>query len=150
MGFGHRIAAALAVLAVTGCGVSETRLNPFNWFGGDRSEAITAEARAEVTTPVIDQVVSLTVDPTPGGAIVSTVGLPPTQGFWDAELVRMPTDDPSVILFDFRILPPLERYPAGTQPSREVLGGTFLTNQDLAGVRTIAVQGAQNRRSVRR
>lgn len=146
-----KLAAGVILLAVAGCGsVSESRLNPFGWFGRDRSEDLADAARAETEAPVIDQVLSLSVDATPGGAIVSTVGLPPTQGFWEAELVRVPTEDPSVMLFDFRILPPLEPRPAGTQPSREVLAGTILSNQDLNGIRTIAVQGQRNRRSVRR
>ncbi|WP_371153581.1 hypothetical protein [Jannaschia sp. 2305UL9-9] len=137
------------LVALTGCGLGQSRLNPVNWFGSSTSEAV-AEARAETSQPVIDQVLSLEVAATPSGAIISTVGLPPTQGFWEAELVRMPTDDPSVALFDFRILPPINPRPAGTQPSREVLAGTILSTQDLAGIRTIAVQGARNRRSVRR
>ncbi|MGB3555459.1 MAG: hypothetical protein WBA25_12560 [Jannaschia sp.] len=144
-----RIGTALAVLALVGCGVGQSRLNPLNWFGSSTSEEI-AVARAVATQPVIDQVVSLDVAPTPGGAIVSTVGLPPTQGFWEAQLVRLPTEDASVFLLEFRILPPLERLPSGTQPSREVLAGAVLTNGDLAGIRTIAVQGARNRLSVRR
>ncbi|MGB3408201.1 MAG: hypothetical protein WBA67_11980 [Jannaschia sp.] len=149
MALARKSLAVLAVLAVAGCGLGQTRLNPFNWFGSDRSEAVTT-AQATPSVPVIDQVLSLTVDATPGGAIISTVGLPPTQGFWEANLVRLPDDDASLMLFEFRILPPLEPYPSGTQPSREVLAGTVVSNQDLAGIRTIAVQGAQNRRSVRR
>ena len=149
MGVTARIGAALALLALAGCGLGQTRLNPFNWFGSDREERIEV-ARAEPTRPVVDQVVSLEVAPTPSGAIVSTVGLPPTQGFWEAELVRVPTDDPSVLLLDFQILPPITPEPVGTQPSREVLGGAVFSTQDLAGIRTIVVQGARNRRSVSR
>lgn len=147
-----RIGAVLAVLAVAGCGIGQSRLNPLNWFGNSSSEAraIAAAEAAGPSIPLINQVLSLTVDRTPGGAIISTVGLPPTQGFWEAELVRVPTEDTSVMLFDFRILPPLEQRRVGTQPSREVLAGTLVSNQDLAGIRTIAVQGTQNRRSVRR
>ncbi|MEO0861695.1 MAG: hypothetical protein AAFY65_13870 [Pseudomonadota bacterium] len=144
------MASAALVVAVAGCGgVEGSRLNPLNWFGASSSDPI-SRAQAAPTRPVIDQVLSLKVDPTPNGAIISTVGLPPTQGFWEAELARLPTDDPSVLLFEFRILPPLERLPAGTQPSREVLAGTRVSTRDLEGIRTISVQGAQNRRSVRR
>ncbi|MCK0166519.1 hypothetical protein MWU52_03035 [Jannaschia sp. S6380] len=149
MGFTSRITIALVVTALAGCGAGQTRLNPLNWFGSDREERI-AEARTEDARPVVDQVVSLSVAPTTGGAIVSTVGLPPTQGYWEAELVRVPTDDPSVLLLDFNILPPLASEPVGTQPSREVLAGRVFSTQDLAGIRTIAVQGLQNRRSVSR
>ena len=140
----------LALLALAACSSGGAVLNPLNWFGDSRSTAVERALDGAAQAPVIDRVISLVVDPTPGGAIVSTVGLPPTQGFWQADLVPVPTGDPSALLFDFRILPPLERYPAGTQPSREVLAGTFTSNQDLRGVRTIAVQGALNRISVGR
>lgn len=141
--------ATAALLALVGCGVGQTRLNPFNWFGSSTSEAVSSDSQ-QPTEPVVDQVLSLDVAATPSGAIVSAVGLPATQGFWDAELVRLPTDDASLLLLEFRILPPLFPHPEGTQPSREVLAATVLSNQDLAGIRTIAVQGIQNRRSVRR
>ncbi|GIT91949.1 hypothetical protein JANAI62_24060 [Jannaschia pagri] len=149
MALGRILAVGALVVALAGCGVGQSRLNPLNWFGSSSSEAI-AEAQAQPRLPIVDQVVSLDVAATPGGAIISTVGLPPTQGFWEADLVRLPSDDPTVMLFEFRILPPLTPRPAGPQPSREVLGGAVVTNQDLAGIRTIAVQGQRNRRSVRR
>lgn len=149
MGGTGRITAALIAAALAGCGAGQSRLNPLNWFGSDQEQRIAA-ARAEPVRPVVDQVVSLEVAPTTGGAIVSTVGLPPTQGYWEAELVRVATDDPSLLLLDFAILPPLAPQPVGTQPSREVLAGTRFTTQELAGIRTIAVQGLSNRRSVSR
>ncbi|SDZ35592.1 hypothetical protein SAMN05444004_11179 [Jannaschia faecimaris] len=144
-----RITAVLAVTALAGCGIGQSRLNPMNWFGSDREERID-QARAEPSRPVVQEVVSLKAEPTPGGVIISAVGLPPTQGFWEAELVRIASDDPAVLVLDFNILPPLTPEPVGTQPSREVLAGAFFTTQDLTGVRTIAVQGLSNRRSVSR
>jgi hypothetical protein len=149
MGWTTRIGAALALVALAGCGVGQTRLDPLNWFGTARETPIVATA-ARPGEPVVDQVVSLRADPAPGGAIVSAVGLPPTQGFWNADLVRLPSQDPSVALLEFRLLPPPVRAPVGTQPSREVLAGAFLSREDLAGIRTIAVQGARNSRSVSR
>ena len=149
MGMTARIGAVLAVTALAGCGLGQTRLNPFNWFGSDREERIEV-ARVATARPVVQQVVSLEGAQTRSGAIISAVGLPPTQGFWEADLVRVPTDDPSVLLLDFRILPPITPEPVGTQPSREVLAGTTYSTQDLAGIRTIVVQGEVNRRSVSR
>lgn len=144
-----RITAVLALSALTACGIGQTRLNPLNWFGSDQEERI-EQARVEPTRPIVQEVVSLTVDRTPGGAIISAVGRPPTQGFWEAELTRVASDDPSVLLLDFNILPPLTNEPVGTAPSREVLVGVVFTTQDLAGVRTIVVQSQTNRRSVNR
>ncbi|WP_179379923.1 hypothetical protein [Jannaschia marina] len=144
-----RITAVMALTALAGCGLGESRVNPLNWFGSDREERIEA-ARTDPGRPVVQQVVSLKAEPTPGGVIVSAVGLPPTQGFWEAELARIPTEDAGVMLLQFNISPPLTPEPVGTQPSREVLAGAFFTTQELAGVRTIAVQGQTNRRSVSR
>ena len=142
---------AAAALILTGCGgLGGSRLNPLNWFGGDREVRAAPTERAAPDIPLVDQIVSLQVDQGPGGAIVSTVGLPPTQGFWRAELVRVPDDDPSTYRMEFQILPPLTPQRQGTQPSREVLAGTFLSDQTLAGVRRIVVQGARNQRVVSR
>jgi hypothetical protein len=100
--------------------------------------------------PVVEEVLTLSASPTPAGVIVSTVGLPPTQGWWRAELVRVPSGNPSVYAMEFRLLPPLVPRRAGTPPSREVLGGTFLTQGELAGIATIAVLGRSNSRIVSR
>ncbi|MBM2576548.1 hypothetical protein JQC91_09530 [Jannaschia sp. Os4] len=137
-------------LVLSGCGLGGSRLNPLNWFGGDREVRAAPTERAAPQIPLVDQVVSLQVDQAPGGAIVSTVGLPPTQGFWDAELVPVPSEDGSTYVLEFQLLPPPAPQPQGTQPSREVLAGTFLSDQTLAGVRRIAVQGARNQRVVSR
>lgn len=141
-----RIGAVLGVAALAGCGFGESRFNPF------RTDAPDAR-REDAPIPgaaLVDQVVSLEVAPTTGGAIVSAVGLPPTQGFWEAELVRRPSATPGTMLLEFRILPPLEPRRPGTQPSREVLAGGFYSTQDLSGIAAIAVQGATNARSVSR
>jgi hypothetical protein len=136
-------AVGLAVAALAGCG------GGISWFGATET-APEARAAALVTQPLVDQVVSLDVAPTPSGAIVSAVGLPPTQGFWSAELVRVPTEQPATLALEFRILPPSATWPAGTQPSREVLAGTRLTEADLAGIRAITVRGARNAATMRR
>ncbi|WP_308914935.1 hypothetical protein [Jannaschia sp. LMIT008] len=124
-------------------------MNPLNWLGGDRSEPIAVRA-GTAASPVVQQVLSLDVANTPPGLIVSAIGLPPTQGFWNAELVRVPSAEAGLYLMEFRLLPPPDRRPVGAQPSREVLAGTFLTQQDLAGVDRIAVQGVINRRVISR
>ena len=144
-----RIGAALAVLALTGCGLGGSRLNPVNWFGSERETRIVA-ARADPAPPLVEEVVALDVARSRGAAIVSAVGRPPTQGFWEADLVRVPSDDPATLLLEFRILPPLTRARVGTPPSREVLAGTVFSDQDLAGIRTIAVRGRANARSLAR
>lgn len=81
---------------------SQSRLNPFNWFGSDSE---TVEASPDTTAEVRDdaliaQVLNLKVVPTPGGAIISTLGLANTQGFWEAVLVLIDTPDGTGLTFE--------------------------------------------------
>lgn len=139
-------------LVLSGCaGLRDSRLNPFNWFGGERESRVAAAA-GEVVDPrgLVDQIVSLRVDRMPGGAIVNAIGLPPTQGHWDGELVRRADVPAGTLSYEFRLRPPPAPTRTSTQQSREVLVGTFVSDQALQGIRTIEVIGASNRRSVRR
>lgn len=152
---GRALAVAVVLsLALSGCaGLRDSRLNPFNWFGGER-ESRTAATTAEVADPrgLVPQVLSLGVDRTASGAIVNAMGLPPSQGHWDAVLLPLNNGRPvnGVLSFEFRLQPPPAPTREGTQRSREVLAGTFVSNQRLEGVRVIEVIAARNRRSVRR
>jgi hypothetical protein len=145
-----RVILALAlVTSLAACGAS--RLNPFNWFGGDREtrvEAAEPETQGDLRG-LVAEVVDLAVEPVPQGAIVRAMGRPPTQGFWEADLVEVERTD-NTIVYEFRIFPPLEAARVSTAQSREVVTGTELSNFDLRGIRTITVVGAQNRRSVSR
>jgi len=98
---------------------------------------------------LVAEVVDLSVEPTTQGAIVRAMGRPPVQGFWEAELVEVERNEGSLV-YEFRVFPPLSPTRQGTPQSREVVVGANLTNFDLAGVRTITVLGAQNRRTVSR
>jgi len=152
----------LAVLSVAllvgACGsVRDSRLNPFNWFGRSEEQQVATGAAAAVEPgdprPLVEQVLEMRVEPIPTGAIVHAVGLPPRQGYWKADLVAEndgKPDEKGVLLLSFRACQPLEATPQGTQPSREITAGLFLSNQDLATVRTIIVRGAQNQRTSRR
>jgi hypothetical protein len=140
--------AVMALAVVAGCGGGSgggpDGLLEDLLFGREEGAGLGPQA------PVVDEVLSLTASPTPGGVIVSSVGLPPTQGWWRAELVRVPSRDRSVYAMEFRLLPPVTPRPTGTRPSREVLSGTFLTQRELAGIRSIAVLGRANSRIVSR
>ncbi|SMX34650.1 hypothetical protein [Actibacterium lipolyticum] len=145
-----------AVLLIGACStVSESRLNPFNWFGGSTEETLSV---SEVpAAPVerrwlVDQVVSMQIERVPGGAIVRATGLPTEQGYWEADLVAENNAKPQdgTLVFSFRAFPPPTVGPAGTQASREITAAVFLSDQSLANVRTIVVRGAQNQRSSRR
>jgi len=145
-----RVILALALMtSLAACG---TRLNPFNWFGGDREERIAvseADVEPDDLRGLVAEVVELSVDPTAQGAIIRAMGRPAVQGYWEADLVEVSREN-GTITYEFRVFPPLTTTAAGTAQSREVLVGTQLSTFDLAGIRTITVIGAQNRRSVNR
>jgi hypothetical protein len=156
-----QIVAGLLVLTVlAGC---QSRYNPTNWgwFGGSTGEATLAPRSGYAPDvdprPLADQIVSMQVDRLPGGAIVTAVGLPRTQGYWKADLVSTYKTESGktaakdgVIRLEFRVIPPRGPRPVVNQASREISAGIYLTDQTLRGVRTITVVGAQNQRSSRR
>jgi hypothetical protein len=149
-----------AILAVTifglvaGCGLAQ-RVNPLRLFGPSQRVETLEPVKATVaeTRPLMDQVTSLRVDPTPGGAVVRATGLPPTQGWWDGALVP---DDPDlepvggILTFTFRAVPPPGLTRVSTPQSREVVVGADLTRHDLDSIREIRVRAARNALAVRR
>ena len=157
-----RLSLTLALIAATSlsaCGFGQSRLNPLNWFGRSK-EVPVASAPATTTngTPVKDEVdrqlvqsvTSMSVEPYPGGAIITATGLPPSQGWWKAELVALPVDDKGVLVLEFRVAQPPEPWPAGTEWSREITAGYSLSNIKLQNISEIVVQGATNARASRR
>ena len=144
---------AVTVL-LTGCGrLSESRFNPFNWFGRDEpvETVIPGSELERDPRPMVEQVSSLTLEKTPGGAILRAVGLPPTQGYWDAALLLDETRSvDGRLVYQFRLQRPGTQQRTATEPSREVLTAVFLTDQTLAGVREIQVLGVTGSRAVRR
>ena len=152
---GRPLIAALALtLALGACGaIRESRFNPLNWFGGSEERTVAAGFTVpQDPRPLVDQVAAMQVEQVVGGALVRATGVPPTQGFWDAELVRVESDEigPDTIVFDFRIVPPPYRADVGAVATREVEAAAALTDNDLAGVSRIVVRGARTERIVRR
>jgi len=145
------LVALVVVLGLTGCA---SRLNPMNWFGSAREDRIAAEDTAAQgpvdNRTLIRDLTALDVDPLPGGAIVRAVGLPPRQGYWQADLVLV-SDDDRELVFEFRVFEPTD--PAarvGPPRSREIVTATSLSRHDLEGIPSITVIAQENRRSVRR
>jgi hypothetical protein len=142
----------ILMLGLSGCAkVEASKFNPLNWFG----RAQPAEALPLFVAPTDDrvlvaQVLTLSVDKNPGGAIVRATGLPPSQGWWNAELVEVDQEDVTKIVLEFRLFPPVTPAPSGTQASREITVATSLSNVRLDGVRSITVQGQTNALSTRR
>jgi hypothetical protein len=132
-------------LGLAGCGFGQSKFNPLNWW----AKARTGEPVALYTAPVdprglVAAITLLKVEPYPGGAIVRATGVPPTQGYWDAALVALPNDGSGKLVFEFRIYPPVTTARAGTQPSREVVVATNLTDYKLQDITSIEVRSASN------
>lgn len=154
------VAGVVLMMALSSCG---TRFNPANWgwFSGEPKQESLApsDGYADKTDrrPLVDQVTSLSVAPTSGGVIVTAVGLPPTQGYWEADLVSTyttvtgkPAAKDGVMWLEFKAIGPLSPRQAGTPRSRDIVAATFLSNQELAGAQRIVVVGARNERASRR
>lgn len=139
-------------VALTGCGgFRQSKLNPFNWFGrSEPRETIVLPGEAVDARPLVEAVLSLSVEPMPGGAIVRARGQTPTQGWWQAELVELDLDENGVLVFEFRLLPPVKATDVSTPQSRQVDVAVFVSDYKLDAVREIVVQGATNARSARR
>ncbi len=135
-------------LSLAACG---TFLNPFNWFGNDREERITITETEEVADPrpLVAEVLSVSAEAVPQGAIIRATGLPAVQGFWEPDLVLVERTDRS-LTYEFRVIPPLGPTRVSTPQSREVVTAVELSNFELAGIRSITVIGAQNRRTTSR
>lgn len=153
-----RIVLCLTVLVLAaGCArVSESRLNPMNWFGGARNQQVAGGALVPPgygtndARPYVAQVTALTIERTTSGAIIHATGITPTVGYWDAELIETPATEPGVVTYQFRMSPPYLPRELGTPEQRTVHVAATLSNLALETVRTVRVQSATNTMSVRR
>lgn len=154
-------------LALAGCGgLADSKVNPMNWFGKSTSRTVNAEGptnpliprrRLSRRTPVyagvpIDQIAELRIERRPGGAIVHVVGIGDVIGYYDAKLEAENDGEPvkGVLTYTFKAVRPARPVGVGSAAARRVNIATFLTDQELAAVRTITVRGARNERSTRR
>jgi hypothetical protein len=139
-------------VALAGCGgLRQSKLNPFNWFKkSEPRETIVLPKEKADERPLVDTVLSMAVEPIPGGAVVRARGVTPTQGWWEAELVPQDLDDKGVLVYEFRLLPPTGKAAVSTQQSREIDVAIYISDVKLENVREIVVQGATNARTSRR
>lgn len=131
-------------LALSGCALFSNepeieRLEP-------APEVFVVDQRQSVRT-----VSSVRRDRLPGGIVVTAVGLPDVQGYWDAELVPLTEDGPvnGELSFEFRVADPLVPNPPGTERSRQIVAARFISDIQLQGVNRILVTSETNTRSVR-
>jgi len=150
---GRIILALMVVATLANCGrVSESRLNPFNWFGrSEKAEVVTGAPNADPRR-LVPQIISLRVEAVPGGAIIRATGLPPRQGFYDGALLPVGGEfaKDGILSYEFRASAPLGQTRTSTQQSREIIVGRFVSDQTLNGVRQIRVSAAGNALVVRR
>ncbi|MEO6301510.1 MAG: hypothetical protein ABIV25_03050 [Paracoccaceae bacterium] len=145
------LATLVLVTALSSCAtIKQSRFNPMNWHRHSRAVGpVTLYTPPTETRALVSQVLTLKVEPFPGGVIVRASGLPPTQGYWDAALVAQPVDDKGRLVFEFRIFPPITPTAPGTPYSRQVTVAVSLSDIRLNGVTSIVVQGDSNALSVR-
>lgn len=138
-------------LGLAGCArIRDSRLNPFNWGRSREAEKVALPEAPDDPRARVAEVLTLVIEEVPTGAIIRATGRTPTQGWWDAELVEQPLTEDGVLVFDFRIFPPIERTDVNTPQSREVTVAVHLSNIKLEPVREIVVQGEANARALRR
>lgn len=147
------------LITLTGCArVSESRLNPFNWFANstevnaaapeERRPLVPENRRTQIvdTRPMIQSVSAMSVDRAPSGAIVRATGLAPTQGYFNAELVEVGTSN-GVLMLEFRAQAPAGFEAEGTSRSRQINAGYVIDATTLSGIRSVRVQAATNART---
>ncbi|WP_293449750.1 hypothetical protein [Planktotalea sp.] len=156
-------------LALAGCGggLANSWVNPGNWFGKSSNQAIPTEgtvnplilqknvfARKELEYQgfAVDQIKSLRIERRPGGAIVRVVGVANAIGSYNVRLEPDAENGPNkgVLSFTLNAEQPKTVIQGGSDNARQITAAKILSDQDLAGVRSIVVKGARNQLSTRR
>ena len=146
-----RVTIALTLcLSLAACG--ESRLNPFNWFGGEREERITVTEveRPGDPRPLVAEITGLAIEPTTSGAILTATALTETSGHWRPGLVLVSGGGRCRELRVSRSATPPKGAAQGTGRSREIVAAVALGPDELRGLRSITVIARTNRRSVER
>lgn len=163
------LALLVMTMTVTACGtVRDSRLNPFNWFG--RSTSVPVQASESEVNPLIPRrnpilqskapeayrgtlvqnVTELHIRRVPGGAVIEVTGVMRSAGSFDVRLTPEASESADTLVYAFRALQPRSSVGVGTAYSRTVSAAIRLTEQELAGIRTIQVKARENVRSSRR
>jgi hypothetical protein len=117
-----------------------------------RSGIFRRRAKVEIYDgSLVDEVTGLVVEPLPTGAVVRVTGLPQREGAFDVRLLPISDDGPvnGVMEYTLNAYQPLQT-PVGTQATRQVQAGAFISNNDLDRINEIRVRGELNVRSTRR
>ncbi|WP_299967106.1 hypothetical protein [uncultured Roseobacter sp.] len=163
----------VATTVISACSsVRDSRVNPFNWFG--RSEpAPVPVTTVEQTNPLIPartgifsarrtvdtytgspvgSISNLVIDRVPGGAIIRATGIADRQGVYDVRLTPVNDDETAVDgVLSYRLeARRSQTRTQGPEPTRQVVVARKVTDQTLAGARTIRVEAERNALQARR
>jgi len=145
------LSALVALSLLAGCaGLSQSRLNPLNWFG-PRAANVTEfslEAPAD-PRPLIEMITEMKIEKLPSGALVRATGRAATQGYWEADLVVNDVDEDGNLVLDFRAFPAQIGAAVSTPRSREITVAVSLRADTFASAKRIIVRGALNEKSAR-
>lgn len=147
------------LLTLSGCArIADSRINPLNWFGNSQETPVVA---ATERRPLVDQsrrtrvvdsrelmqsVESLGIDRTPTGAIVRASGTAPTQGYFNAQLVNAGIAN-GVLTLQFRAQAPAGFQAEGGEASRRINAAYVIDTAELAAIRSVRVEAANNART---
>lgn len=164
----------VAALTLSACSNwSDSRANPSNWFGSGTPAPVETSADdanalvpkqaggqslferpdAEDTSVPIARIDELRINPTPAGAIIYAAGTAARQGAYNAQLVRMNSDENQkngVLEFTFRVDYPSYATNQGTERSRRVSDAINVSHNDLQTIRLVRIVGQQNALESRR
>ncbi|MBU2993564.1 hypothetical protein Q4555_13015 [Octadecabacter sp. 1_MG-2023] len=148
------------LITLSGCArLSESRMNPFNWFGNSRE--VTEASTPQDVRPLVNQsnrtitvdgrellhsVTELRIERSATGAIVRATGIAPTQGYYNAELVNAGVSN-GVLTLEFRAQAPSSFEAQGNTRTRQISAAYIIDSADLSGIRSVRVQAQTNART---
>ena len=153
----------VAALALGGCArLSESRLNPLNWFSGGgafSAGAVAADGTVRPLVPenrvvavtdarvLVTEIVDVALERTGDGAILRATGVAATQGFFNAELVPV-MQEGGLVTYEFRVEAPPGVAAQGSRASRTITVAEALSVAEFAAISQIRVLGAANSRTI--
>ncbi|SHK23519.1 hypothetical protein SAMN05444000_12313 [Shimia gijangensis] len=156
---------AIAVMGVSAC---NSRYNPVNWFDGSEEVDVEGGATANPLIPAksgfvskpdevypgitVAKITELKVERVADGALIRAAGVAYVQGAFSVKLMPQNDGKPvkGVLTYDLMAIHPASGFRGGADNTRLVTVAHSLTDQQLAGVRTIKVVAIENARQARR
>lgn len=154
------VVSVLVLTLVSGCSrISDSRMNPMNWFDRDTSESETTivqdvppiipvdkiPAQPAERRALIENLEAVEVRDVAGGVLVTAQGRIARRGGFNLQLVREGVTD-GILTLAFRVQYPQTQTAASTQL---VTVAQFLSEKEMRGVRGVQVRAA-NGSTIRR